>query len=130
MKPIPIITMKGKIVARILADATGRIFSFKSIDQSKHMLRLPPAFAYDRFVLEQAEAHKVEYHVIQDKLTKRCWSAWPDDIEVYGFTFDRGYGEQVALELKYWSEGREPQRPQVIELFAKDQGDLFEEEAA
>ena len=128
MKTNIIMTETGKVVAQILEDSKGRKFSFKTIDSKKHMLKLPPALAYDTFVIEQAEGYGVQYHVIQDRVTKRLWSAGHTDMQIHGFTFNRGFGEQIALELSRWTEGRVPRETLIIEIHAPKQLDLFVQE--
>ena len=118
--------MSGKPVAQILVDSKGRLFSFKTIDASKHMLKQPPAFAYDTFIIDQAEEHGVLYHVIHDRSTKRTWSTWHTTVQLHGFTFNRGFGEQTALTLPFWNEGAEPIETKVIEIHAPAQFDLFQ----
>jgi hypothetical protein len=115
--PQVIMTQHGKPVAQVLDNLQGEKYTFKTIIGSKHMLRVPPAFAYDQFVLEQAERYGVSYHVIKDS-----------DFEVHGIQLNRGFGVQVALPLTYWTEGSQPRKCEVIELFAPSQLDLFGED--
>jgi hypothetical protein len=124
--PQVIMTQNGKPVAKVLDNPQGEKYTFKTIIGSKHMLRVPPSFAYDQFVLEQAEGYGVSYHVIKDKETNRVWSALHSDFEVHGIQLNRGFGVQIALPLSYWTEGSQPRKCEVIELFAPSQLDLFD----
>jgi hypothetical protein len=119
----------GKVVAIIKTDLQGRPYSQKKVDSESHFLRKPPAIAYDATVIQQATKAGVVYHVVFDKHTGECWSAWHQTILDQGFELDRGYGRQIALDLKYWTQGATPE-PIPINVQAeriKEQLDLFGE---
>lgn len=93
--PDSIIFCNGRAVGRI----TGRTFA-KTITGSKHLLRQPPAIAFDRSTLRDARAAGAVVVAVTDAETRRTYRATIDDIETHGFAVRRGYGDQVALPIE------------------------------
>lgn len=86
----------------------GRTFC-KSIQGSKHLLRRPPALAFDVSSLDAAERAGAVDVAVTDGETGRIYRASIADIRRYGFTLTRGHGYQVALPLdRYSVDGAQP----------------------
>jgi hypothetical protein len=112
-KTIPIVDNRGHTVGRV------RETTFeKELNGSKHFLRVPSAIAFDLVTLERAKQAGADKTRIIDKDTGIIYRATFSQIEIKGFKFNRGYGEQIALGLHLWEhEGTKP---------AKNQAELFE----
>lgn len=87
----------GKVVGRVENDTL-----HKTIRGSKHFLRKPPAIALDLAALDQAEQAGASRVEVVDVETGTRYRATIDHIREAGFQFDRGYGEQIGLELDGW----------------------------
>ena len=73
----------------------------------RHQLQRPPAWAMDRHHLALLRSYSgAEVWLYQ--VTGEVAMASLADFDAHGFSVQRGYGDQVALELKYW---REPDGP-------------------
>ena len=87
---------------KVVGTVVGKLF-IKRINGSQHFLRVPPAIAFDKESLQRAyEAGATEAMVI-DKETGIAYNASFVDIHIFGFEFERGFGKQVALPMKYWN---------------------------
>ena len=96
----------SKVIGRVKGDTFQ-----KSIKGSKHMLHKPPAIAFDVSTLDQAErAGAVKVQVI-DQETGITYRANLEHIKEKGFTFNRGFGEQIALTMEGWSQTRRGRLP-------------------
>jgi len=87
----------GRIVGRVDGDTFK-----KSITGSRHFLRKPPAIAFDVSTLrdvEDAGALSVE---VLDRETGRKYHAPISLVLAKGFFFNRGFGEQIGLSLRYF----------------------------
>lgn len=98
----------GKTIATVQIDLSGRLYSLKLVDATRHFLAKPPAIAYDTCALQEAGRLRVQYHRVKDERTGYEWCAEHYKFERFGRTFNRGYGEQVMLELKHWHQAPEP----------------------
>jgi hypothetical protein len=94
---------------RIIGRVQGRVFT-KKISGSKHFLRRPPAICFDVDSLFQAERAGAEVCQVTDKETGHVYSASILLIRSKGFTFNRGFGNQIALPLAYWQRDDQPSR--------------------
>ncbi len=75
-----------------------------------HILRRPPAIAFDASIIAQAERQGVQVVSVLNADNERRYSVTLADFQRYGFRFNRGWGDQIALELKFWSiDGQPPQ---------------------
>jgi hypothetical protein len=97
------ITVNGK---RIVGVVVGSEFQ-KTLKQN-HLLQKPPAIAFDVSTLDAAEEAgatdvRITLHEAPDVFTASIAI-----IRQYGFTFNRGYGDQVALTLNRWSRNGQP----------------------
>lgn len=99
----------GKPVCAIRTDENGYVYSEKRVSTYLHQLRVPkPAFAYDECVIHQCGRENTMYHVLVVKETKSRLYTHHSNFERHGFIVDRGYGRQMALELKFWTEHLPP----------------------
>lgn len=111
---------EGRPVARIRKDAAGRLYSLKYVQGSKHQLRTPPAWAYDKSALQDAERLGVVYHVIADREANKSYAAWHRDFTDRGFDVCRWKAPQRALSLQFWNPGTTP-LPKETSLFSDRQ---------
>jgi len=86
---------------QVVASLKGHTLT-KRVRGSRHMLRRPPALAFDAAILEQARQDGASVVEILDVETGRIYRAAIDAFELHGFKFNRGFGEQVGLALCYW----------------------------
>jgi hypothetical protein len=72
----------------------------------RHILRRPPAIAVQASVLSELE-HLGAKGVLAIMPNGRRLFAPLSEFRLHGIVICRGYGEQVALPLKYWREAEE-----------------------
>jgi hypothetical protein len=88
-------------------------FFLKTIIGSKHILRKPPAIAFDRSTLDDAERAGATHVSVTDSETGKTYSAPIATIRRNGFDVARGYGNQIALTLdRYAIDGAQPKAEQ------------------
>jgi hypothetical protein len=105
----------------------------KYIIFSKHTLQRPPAIAFDVATLDAAENAGAVEAEIHDTESRNVYSAPLHLIRRAGFPVRRGFGNQWALALEYWSrnglqsevEARADAAAERAELAAVRQLDLF-----
>lgn len=93
---------KIKVMGRLVGEVRGSVF-YKRVRGRTHFLQTPPAIAFDKrslFDAEQAGARHVE---ILDTETGIRYRAPIRLLRQRGFTLDRGFGEQIALPMKHWT---------------------------
>lgn len=78
----------------------------KRVKGSIHQLRQPPAWALDAAILEAAIADGARHVVIEDAERGQVYRADIRLFDLHGFRFDRGFGAQVGLPLKFWHAER------------------------
>jgi len=93
----------GKVCVGVVE---GQVFH-KNVIGSKHMLRKPPAWAFDISTLDQAEIAGARTVQIRDMESGREYVAPIATIRARGFLVTRGHGRQVALGLGHWQLQRE-----------------------
>ena len=87
----------------------------KRVQASKHMLRIPRGWAWDKDILEEAVAEGIEVTEIFDTEEEITYTAKIKDILEIGQEINRGYGLQVCLPLYYWKT--KSKNKQLIMLF-------------
>lgn len=97
--------------SRVVGQVIGNTF-YKSVSSSKHFLRTPPAIAFDVATLAQAEEAGARKVCVTDKDTGNQYRASLEHIRLNGFTFNRGFGEQVGLVMDGWIKTRKGQPEQ------------------
>lgn len=100
---LPIRTSSGHVVGMV----KGGVFR-KSIIGSRHLLKVPPAIAFDTSTLLDAQRAGAMWAEVTDTETSKVYRASVHMILRYGFTLNRGHGAQVALELDRWTRDGEP----------------------
>lgn len=101
------LTLNGKVVGMIFGQELVKV-----AQGSKHMLRSPKAWAFDARALAAARDLGVTTVRVEDTETGRVYRADLSAIYTHGYSFDRGFGEQIALPLTYWQlEGQAIQPP-------------------
>lgn len=90
------VLVDGRTIGIVYGDTLRRVC------QARHQLQQPPAWAFSVRGLLYAEglgASKIEVKVTD---TGSRYQADIVDVWRRGFRFNRGWGDQVALELKFW----------------------------
>lgn len=84
----------------------------KTVQKSKHMLRLPPAWCLSVESLQQAEAAGAKRVVLFDTETGDTLTASLEFINLHGQPLERGGCEpQIRLDLRYWTRTPKPAKP-------------------
>lgn len=96
---VPIYSSFGRVVGYVIDEEF-----LKSINGSRHLLRYPPAIAFDACSLQQAEQAGATIVRVVDQETGIVYKAELTHILEVGTAFDRGYGQQVYLELDGWTK--------------------------
>lgn len=91
---------------RVVGAVWGDTFK-KNIHGSKHLLKQPPAIAFDLGTLDQAERAGAKQARVTDLETGTVYQADICAVREHGFTFDRGFGRQIALTLDRWAVVRQ-----------------------
>ena len=103
--------MKSKVVKldnKVVGTVSGDTLS-EQVDSSKHFLRTPPAIAFDELALSKAEELGASKIKVKDKLTGITYYSSIEAVRSRGFTFNRGFGNQIGLSLTEWSKNEESQ---------------------
>jgi len=79
---------------------------FRKTIHTAWILRTPPAIANDIQALHDAERAGAVYCVFTNADTGITYRAPIAKIWDMGFTFNRGYGDQIALALPLWTQER------------------------
>lgn len=96
-KSIPIF-----VGSRVVGFVSGDTF-YKTIKGSRHLLKQPPAIAFDLSSLDDAESMGAERVEVKDSESGRIYRASIVLIRSSGFAVNRRFGSQWALSLPYWS---------------------------
>lgn len=90
----------------------------KTVAASKHFLLRPRAIALDLQSLLDAQHAGATRVAITDCETRKVYSAPVSLVFESGFRFNRGFGNQIALDLTYWrinGQESEHERNQAIQ---------------
>lgn len=74
----------------------------KNVEGSKHFLKKPPAIAFDKSTIKDAQKFGATLIEVYDKETHRTYRASMDKLWEAGIHIDRGQGQQLALPFRYW----------------------------
>lgn len=102
--------LNGKVVASLRNGVLRR-----NIRGSKHILRLPPAIAFDRCIIEEARREGCREIEVTDTESDRVYTLDFADFEKHAFPIDRGFGAQLGCELRWWNV-RKAGEPAVRQL--------------
>lgn len=102
----PIFSVGGKPCGKVGGDTW-----YKTIAGSRHILRQPPAIAFDLETVNQAERAGAVRVRVTDRETGTLYTASLAHIREAGFSFDRGFGWQIALPLQGWTITRRGEIP-------------------
>jgi hypothetical protein len=75
----------------------------KTVSAHRHFLRTPRAIALDLGSLEQAERAGARFVLIHDSDSGNLYRASCGLIRERGFSVNRGFGAQVALQISEWN---------------------------
>jgi len=90
----------GKVVAYFNKDT---LTLEKNIKGSRHILRSPLAIAIDQSVIAYAESMQGMRVVVTDTENGKQYIAPLSHFKHHGVKINRGFGNQIALPLKYWN---------------------------
>ena len=79
--------------------------------RKKHFLTRPPGIAFDRSTLRDAERAGASSIYITNSDTGDTFTATIGDVWRWGYSVNRGYGDQIALALIRWSINGQPAVP-------------------
>lgn len=99
----------GKVVGEVV---DGKFI--KRLKGSRHMLRDPKGWGLDVESLADARDLGAEVVEIHDTETGTIHSASIGRILDKGFRFNRGYGPQICLPLKFWTIQRPGEAEQLV----------------
>lgn len=88
---------RGQQTASIVGDLLR-----KTIVGSRHILRQPPAIAFDVAHIEAARLAGVQRIAVHDAESGATYRASFEDFCSKAIRLDRGAGPQLALPLRYW----------------------------
>ncbi len=91
------IFVSGRFVGKVDGDTF-----HKSVTGSRHFLRKPPAIAFDVSTLRDAQNVGALSVKVLDRETGRKYHAPISLVMAKGFYFNRGFGEQIGLSLRYF----------------------------
>jgi len=74
----------------------------RRVQGSRHQLRQPPAWAFERNILEQAHEAGASVVEVHDTETGITYTAPMATLWQKGIRIQRGHGEQIALPLNLW----------------------------
>lgn len=80
-----------------------------------HQLQRPAAWAWDREIIDRAEAAGATWTEIHDLDGGRVYRVALSDFRRYCIRVNRGFGEQLALPLPFW-QVRRPGEKMVEQL--------------
>jgi len=95
-----LIKVNGRIIGKVVKN------EFRKTIHSNWILQTPPAIATDIQALHDAERAGAVYCVFWNADTGITYRAPIAKIWDMGFTFNRGYGDQIALALPLWTQER------------------------
>tara|TARA_Y100000310_G_scaffold87215_1_gene84048 strand:- start:57 stop:947 length:891 start_codon:yes stop_codon:yes gene_type:complete len=81
----------------------------KFIKGSEHLLRKPPAIAYDSLPFDTAIKNSCKNLVVVDVETGEEYRTTVAEFISSKFSINRGFGEQYALSLSMWEKGLHPE---------------------
>jgi hypothetical protein len=88
---------------------------FKSVRESIHFLRKPPAICIDLRIFQRNQA-RIKYIQVYEKEKGIYYTARIIDFVEKGFIINRGYGDQIALLIQYWKKSYIPDIvPEIFE---------------
>lgn len=98
----PVFTAAHRKAGVVVETPTGRVWE-NWLNSAKHMLRAPLAWATCTEALRQARAHGATWCVWHDSATGLDYRAPVDYFDAHGLPVNRGFGDQRALPLRWWS---------------------------
>ncbi len=97
-------------VMRVNGQTVGQVIGDEYLKDlpNRHMLTNPPAIANNIQVLHDAERAGALYCVFANTDTGIIYRAAISKIWDMGTRFNRGWGDQIYLTLKHWTQTRDP----------------------
>jgi len=81
---------------------------YKTVDGSRHFLRIPKAICFDEQSLREAERAGAVQVAVTDRETGKAYHASIQLVWDSGFRVNRGFGNQIALPFDKWQIAGEP----------------------
>jgi len=98
---------------KVVGKVKGDVF-YKFIRGSKHILKKPPAIAFDIDSLIQAERAGAVWVQITDCESRTIYRATIRHIREKGGELDRGFGRQIFLPMNGWIKSRTGDATQLV----------------
>jgi len=86
---------------KVAASLSGKTLR-KKVRASRHLLRQPPAWAFDVSILEAARQDGAQTVEVADVESRKVYKAPILAFFIHGVRIDRGFGQQIALPLALW----------------------------
>jgi len=104
------VNSRGQATASIVGDLLRKTIG------AQHVLRNPPAIAFDAEHIQAAEEAGVKRMMVRDRDTGAVYRVSFEAFQAKSFEVNRGFGQQRALALRHWQiEGGEPSSSKLIE---------------
>jgi hypothetical protein len=101
---------RGQATASIIGDLLRKTIG------TQHVLRNPPAIAFDAEHIQAAEEAGVKRILVRNRDSGSVYRTSFETFRAKSFEVNRGFGRQLALALRHWTvEGGEPSPSTLIE---------------
>jgi hypothetical protein len=111
------IYLGNTVIGEVVEMPKGRLFR-KTLHGSKHILKRPPAIAFDLDTLRQVELAGGTAIEVKDVETDIVYYATLTTVWTKGFALNRGFGDQQALLLSHWDK-QAPHRNADVQVHSK-----------
>ena len=88
-KRMPVYRSDGRMVGDFFGDTL-----IKHVSASRHMLRSPKAWAFDKHIIDQANRAGLKYVEIHDRESGLIYKSNLDKFFWHGISFNRGFGRK------------------------------------
>lgn len=89
---------------------------FKRVSKSKHFLTTPPGIAIDEDIFNEAVEEGIKYLQIFEREEKLYYSTSVKEFKKKSISFNRRYGQQLALPLNYWITSKSKEIPKELTI--------------
>ncbi len=94
----PVFNSSGHVIGEIRGNTL-----YKKVKSSVHMLLMPKAWAIDEDAIDFAVSKGTTDIEVSDKESGSVYRCSIQTFVRYGVKINRGFGQQIALPLSYWS---------------------------
>lgn len=115
----PAYSESGKVIGSYVERGDGHKWLVKNVSGKRHFLRRPPAIAYDKWTINDAQKKGVALLEVQDSDTGKKYICHITQFIAGCFTIDRGFGVQLALPMGKWNKAEEKQHGEQPTLLSE-----------